>query len=74
MSSFSWGIYANSLTDGGTSDSAEIINNGTITSSSIKDSFGIKINTTLLGSNITNNGTLNVNSTEGDTLKQVKFT
>ncbi|WP_181403680.1 autotransporter family protein [Aliarcobacter cryaerophilus] len=68
MSSFSWGIYANSLTDGGTSDSAEIINNGTITSSSIKDSFGIKINTTLLGSNITNNGTLNVNSTEGDTV------
>lgn len=53
--SFTWGIYANSLTDG-----AKIINNGTITSSSIKDSFGIKINTSLLNSNITNTGTINV--------------
>ncbi|MCT7486591.1 autotransporter family protein, partial [Aliarcobacter cryaerophilus] len=70
MSSFSWGIYANSLTDDGTSDSAEIINNGTITSSSIRDSFGI-INSNLLGSNITNNGTLNVNSTEGDTVTSI---
>uniref|UniRef100_UPI0011E01461 hypothetical protein n=1 Tax=Aliarcobacter cryaerophilus TaxID=28198 RepID=UPI0011E01461 len=68
--SFTWGIYANSLTDGGTSDSAEIINNGVINASSIRDSFGI-INSNLLGSNITNNGTLNVNSTEGDTVTSI---
>ncbi|MCT7509845.1 autotransporter domain-containing protein [Aliarcobacter cryaerophilus] len=68
--SFTWGIYANSLTDGGTSDSAEIINNGVINASSIKDSFGI-INSNLLGSNITNNGNLNVNGTSGDTLTSI---
>lgn len=68
MNSFSWGIYANSLTDGGTANSAEIINNGVINASSIKDSFGIKINTDLLGSNIKNNGILNVNAIDEDTV------
>lgn len=66
--SFAWGIYASNLTDGATTTKAMIKNEGDITVESIKDSYGIKIASDLLGSEIKNTGFLTVKAEGGNTV------